>query len=161
MQTAATRVAEARATLAQKQQELQDAEGDYEAAEVRAPVDGTVVGRKGEPGKPADEAGDQLFQIATDLYALEVTLEAKPEVTKRIHPGQPATVMVLDLQSMGLPGTVKEVKETEVIVEFGSTMPGDPPRHARRCAASVRVSEPDGVRYHWRIWNSYRAACWS
>jgi len=38
VQTAATRVAEARATLAQKQQELQDAESDYEAAEVRAPV---------------------------------------------------------------------------------------------------------------------------
>jgi hypothetical protein len=64
-----------------------------------------------------------LFQIATDLYALEVPLEAKPEVTKRIHPGQPATVFVLDLQSTGLPGMVKEVKESEVIVEFGSIMP--------------------------------------
>jgi len=123
-QTAATRVAEARAALAQRQQELQEAEGNYSAAEVRAPMDGTVVGRKGEPGQPAGDQGDQLFQIATDLYALEVPLQAKPEVTKRIHPGQPATVMILDLQSTGLPGTVKDVKETEIIVEFGSTIPG-------------------------------------
>ena len=124
VQSVSTRVAEARAMLAERQQELQNAENSYSAAEVHAPVEGTVVGRKGAPGEPADEQGDQLFQIATDLYALEVTLEAKPEVTKRIHPGQPATVMILDLQSIGLPGTVKEVKEKEVIVEFGGNVPG-------------------------------------
>ena len=123
VQTASTALAGARKIIAEKQQEVQESETDYAAAEVRAPLDGTVVGRSGEIGKPAEEAGKQLFQIATDLYAMEVTLEANPEVLKRLHPGQPATVLLLDLPGMGLPGTVKEIKETEVIVEFGNTLP--------------------------------------
>ena len=127
VQVATRRVADARAMVAQKQEELQESEKAYEGAEVRAPADGTVVARAGEVGKPADEAGNQLFQIATDLYAMEVTLEAKPDVLKRLHPGQSATVMVLDIPNMGLPGTVKEVKETEVIVEFQNTLLGIKP----------------------------------
>jgi multidrug resistance efflux pump len=123
VQAAATRVAEAKRLLAETQLQLQDAEGAYASGELRSPVDGTVVGRAGEPGRPAEEAGDQLFQIATDLYALEVPLEAKPEVVKRLHPGQQATVMVLDLQGGGFPGAVKEIKEAQVIVEFTSTLP--------------------------------------
>jgi hypothetical protein len=35
--------------------------------------------------------------------------------------------MVLDIPNMGLPGTVKEVKETEVIVEFQNTLLGIKP----------------------------------
>jgi len=122
-QAANLKLAEAKRILAEKQLELQDAEGGHEAGEVRSPVDGTVVGRNGEPGKPAGEAGDQLFQIATDLYALEIPLEAKPELVKRLRRGQPATVMVLDLQGGGFPGNVKEVKENQVVVEFTSTLP--------------------------------------
>ncbi len=113
--------------MLQKQDELQESENAYGQAEVQSPADGTVVGRTGEVGKPADEAGDKMFQIATDLYALEVTLEARPDVLKRIHPGQTATVMVLDIPNMGLPGAVKEVKETEVIVEFQNTLLGVKP----------------------------------
>ena len=123
LQTSANKVAEAKRILAEKQLELQDAEGAYGAGEVRSPVDGTVVGRSGEAGKSTQETGDQLFQIATDLYALEVPLEARPDVLKRLRPGQPATVLVLDLQGGGFPGNVKEVKETEAIVEFASTLP--------------------------------------
>ena len=122
---ASVKVNDAKNALTQKSRELEGTEGQYAAAEVHAPSDGVVVGRKGEAGKPAQEFGDQLFQIATDIYALEVPLLAKPEVLKRIHPGQSATVLVLDLQSAGIPGTVKEIKEKEgeIVVEFGSTVP--------------------------------------
>jgi len=122
-QAASFKVAEVKKILAEKQFELQTAEGAYGSGEVRSPIDGTVVARNGEPGKPAGEAGDQLFQIAADLYALEIPLEAKPDVVKRLHAGQPATVLVLDLQGGGFPGTVKEVRENLVIVEFTSTLP--------------------------------------
>ena len=115
----------ARKMLADRNQELEDAQSELEAAEVRSPVDGLIVGRKGEIGKLAAEAGGELFQIATDLYALEVVIEPPPDVLKRIHPGQPALVNVLDLQTGGMPGEVKDVKDKEgqVIVEFNSAMP--------------------------------------
>jgi HlyD family secretion protein len=123
VQDANNQLAAARKTLAQKQQELEDAEGDFQNAEVRAPASGLIVARKGEAGKPAQEAGEDMFQIATDLYALEVAIEPEPPVLKRLRPGSPALVLVLDLQSAGIPGAVKEIKGAEVIVEFNSSMP--------------------------------------
>jgi multidrug resistance efflux pump len=108
-------------------QQLEEAQTSLLAAEVHSPVDGTVVGRKAETGKPAMEAGDEFFQIATDLYALEVIVEPKPEDLKRIHPGQPALVLVLDLESQGMPGAVSEVKANQVIVQFNSNTPAIKP----------------------------------
>ena len=110
-----------------REQQVAGAVGDLEAADVRSPVDGTVVGRKAEIGKSAIEAGNEFFQIATDLYALEVTLEPKPEDLKRIQPGQQAMVLILDLQSQGLPGVVKEIKDNRVVVEFESNLPAIKP----------------------------------
>lgn len=113
----------AKKALAEKSQQLEDAQGAFEAAEVRSPVDGLIVGRKGDVGAPVRESGDQLFQIATDVYALEVAVEPKPDVLKRLRTGQPALVVVLDLQTSGMPGTVKEIKDTQAIIEFTSNVP--------------------------------------
>ena len=122
------KLAAAKRLLAQKSEELEDAQGAFEAAEVRAPVAGVIVGRKGELGKSARDSGDQLFQIATDLFTLEVVAgRRRRTISKRIHPGQQALVLVLDLQSAGMPGVVKEIKEPEVIVEFNSSMPAIKP----------------------------------
>jgi multidrug resistance efflux pump len=85
-------------------------------------VDGYVVSRKGEVGGSAG-ISDELFQIATDLYALEVAVEPKAELLKRIVPGQEALVLVLDLQNTAMPGVVREIKDNQIIVEFNSTLP--------------------------------------
>jgi multidrug resistance efflux pump len=127
VQSAMDQLSGAKKVLTDKGQELEQAQGAFEAAEVRAPVSGTVVGRKGEAGKPAQEAGDDMFQIATDLYALEITLEPNPEELKKIFPGQQVLVLVLDLQSAGMPGVVKEVKDSRATVEFTCTLPGIKP----------------------------------
>jgi multidrug resistance efflux pump len=113
----------AKKALAGKSQQLEDTQGAFEAAEVRAPVDGLIVGRKGELGKPVQESGDELFQIATDVYALEVAVEPPPEVLQRFWPGQPALVVVLDLQTGGMPGKVKEIQGAQAVIEFTSTVP--------------------------------------
>jgi hypothetical protein len=68
-----------------------------------------------------------LFQIATDLYALEVAVEPKAEILKRFAPGQPALVLVLDLQSAAMPGVVREIKDNQAIVEFNSVLPAIKP----------------------------------
>lgn len=126
-QTATEKLAALKKNLAQKSEELEDAQGAFESAEVRAPVAGIVVGRKGELGKSARDSGDQLFQIATDLFTLQVVADPKAADLKRIHPGQQALVLVLDLQSAGMAGVVKEIKDPDVIVEFNSSMPGIKP----------------------------------
>jgi multidrug resistance efflux pump len=117
----------AKKALDERNQQLETAQGALEAAEVRSPVEGLIVARKGEIGKPAQEAGDDLFTIATDTYALEVVLEPQPEMLKKIRPGQQALVILPDLQTGGMPGTVKEVKDGRAIVEFASTMPAIKP----------------------------------
>src|ERR1035441_1211788 len=110
-------VAGAKKIVAGKMQLLEEAQDNLSTAEVHSPVDGYVVSRKGEVGGSAGEPGDQLFQIATDLYAMEVALDPKPEMLKRIVPGQPALVLVLDLQNaaMPVPDTVNSVRSQKLL----------------------------------------------
>src|SRR5450756_160878 len=117
----------ARKIVADKMRLLEEAQGNLSAAEVHSPVDGYVVSRKGEVGGSGAELGDELFQIATDLYAMEVALEPKAEVLKRLAPGQPALVLVLDLQNAAMQGVVREIKDNQVIVEFDSALPAIKP----------------------------------
>ncbi|MBZ5728300.1 MAG: efflux RND transporter periplasmic adaptor subunit [Acidobacteriia bacterium] len=126
VQSAVAQWNSAKKALADRVRELDEAQANLQAAEVRSPVDGFVVARNGEAGKPVQEGGD-LFQIATDLYALEATVEPEPAVLKHIRPGQQALVLVLDLQSAGIPGDVKEIQGGLVVVEFGSTTPAIKP----------------------------------
>jgi multidrug resistance efflux pump len=119
-------VAGAKKIVADKVKALEDAQDNLAAAEVHSPVDGYVVSRKGEVGGSVGSS-DELFQIATDLYALEVAVEPKAEVLKRIVPGQPALVLVLDLQNTAMAGVVREIKDNQVIVEFNSTLPAIKP----------------------------------
>jgi len=123
VQSTLDEVASAQKILAGENQRLQDSQAAFEAADVHAPVDGLLVGRNGEIGKPAQEFGENLFQIATDTYALEVALEPEPPVLKRLRPGQPALVLVPDLQTPGITGDIKEIKGNRVVVEFNSTIP--------------------------------------
>jgi multidrug resistance efflux pump len=123
VQSALQEVASAQKILAGENQRLEESQAAFEAADVHSPVDGLLVGRNGEVGKTAQEFGDNLFQIATDMYALEIALEPEPPVLKRIRPGQPALVLIPDLQSAGITGDVKEIKGTQVVVEFNSTIP--------------------------------------
>ncbi|HTP31965.1 MAG TPA: hypothetical protein VMJ75_07315 [Candidatus Acidoferrales bacterium] len=117
----------ARKLVDAKTSELDEAQAQLSAAEVRSPVDGYVVSRKGEVGKPADGLGLDFFQIATDLYALEAELEPKAADVGRFIPGTPALALVLDVQSGAMEGRVKEIKDGKVVVEFGSANPAIKP----------------------------------
>jgi len=124
VQIALNALSDAQTALADRNRRMAEAQDNLQSAEVRSPVDGVVVARNGEPGKPAV---GELFDIATDMYALEVPLEPNPQQLQRIRPGQQALVLILDLQSAGLPGTVKEVKGNEVVVEFNCPLSGVKP----------------------------------
>jgi multidrug resistance efflux pump len=129
VQNAQKDVENARKFAADKRTQLDDAMDNLAASEVRSPVDGYVVAREGEIGKSAEGLGDRLFTIATDLFALEVVLEPKEEMMKKIIPGMPVTVSVLDADNGAFEGKVKEIneKDHQVIVEFGSANPSIKP----------------------------------
>jgi multidrug resistance efflux pump len=127
VQSALQEVAAAQKILADENQRLEDSQAAFEAADVHSPVDGLLVGRNGEVGSSAQEFGDNLFQIATDTYALEVVLEPEPPILKRLRPGQPALILIPDLGTPGITGDVKEIKGTQVMVEFDSPLPAIQP----------------------------------
>ena len=120
-QAALNDLSTAQKTVAERSAALAAARDNVQSGEVHSPVDGTVVARNGEIGKPA---GDDLFEIATDMFALEVVLEPEPAVLQRLRSGEAAMVSIPDLQNAGFAGQIKEIKDHAVIVEFNCTLPG-------------------------------------
>lgn len=104
--------------LEERAQEVEDSKSDLGAGEVRSPADGMVIARRGQAGDAVDRAMKDLFQIAVDLNALEVVVDPEPPVLARIHRGQSAVIQIAENPNEGIPGTVKGVKNNQVIVEF-------------------------------------------
>jgi len=100
--------------------DLESATAQAAGTEIRSPVSGIVVARKGEPGTMLGpgEAGD-LFEIAADLSQLAVAIQPDRAAMARIRPGSDALIFVAELPG-AIPATVKEVKGDEVIVAFTS-----------------------------------------
>ena len=113
----------AKRILADRTQQVETATAAMAANEVISPVDGLVVGRRGEVGKPAEEQGDQLFQIAVNPSLLQVAVEPEPPVLARIRPGMEALVVVPEMQTDAIPATVKAIEKTVVLVDFTSPSP--------------------------------------
>jgi HlyD family secretion protein len=120
-QAAADALVAAQKAVTDRSEALSAARNNLQSGEVRSPVDGTVVARNGEIGKPA---GDDIFEIATDLFALEVSVEAEPAVFQGLRPGEAAVVSIPDLQNAGFTGQIREIKDGKVTVEFNCTLPG-------------------------------------
>ena len=70
-----------------------------------------------------DLTSKDLFQIATDLTQLQITLTPSPEDLARIHAGQAVSIRVPDLSPDEIPGVVREVSRAEVTIDFTSPTP--------------------------------------
>jgi multidrug resistance efflux pump len=121
LQSALNELTSAQKAVANRNQELAAARDSMESGELHSPVDGTVVARNGEVGQPA---GADVFEIATDMFALEVAVEPEPQVLQRLRPGEPALVSIPDLQNAGFTGEVREIRDKAAIVEFNCTLAG-------------------------------------
>jgi HlyD family secretion protein len=102
---------------------LEDVQTDVAAGDVRSPVDGIVISRRGAPGEDVNRTMEDLFLIATAISALEIAVQPEPAVLPRIEVGQPASVHVAEMPNEAIPGTVREIKEGRVIVDFTSPTP--------------------------------------
>ncbi len=117
----------AQKTLDENNRELERVKVDLSSAEVHSPVDGVVVGRRGNAGDDVDRTMKDLFQIATGLSQLAVVVEPEPRVLARIRPGQPAVVTITEAQNQPLAAEVKNVEKGQVTVEFTSPDPSVKP----------------------------------
>ncbi|MGE5569390.1 MAG: HlyD family secretion protein [Rhodospirillales bacterium] len=91
------------------------------ATEIRSPADGLVIARPREVGEEVAAAAEVL-QIAVNLNALEAVVEPEPPVLARVRPGQEALIQTAELPD-AIPGKVKQIEGTRVIVEFTSPDP--------------------------------------
>src|ERR1039457_508250 len=109
-----------------KAKELDNAETQVASGEVRSPVNGLVVARRGQAGDAVDPAMKDLLQIAVDLSALEVAVDPDPRVLAQVKQGQAALVQVAEAPS-AIQGTVREIKAGRVFVDFTSPSPAIKP----------------------------------
>jgi len=86
-------------------------------------VDGIVVARKELQAQPVDPSMKDLLQIATDFTAWQTTLTPDAAVLPRIHTGQTAAIRAPELSPDPMTGTVREIRGTDVIVDFTSPAP--------------------------------------
>lgn len=111
----------AKRALEDKNSELENASEDVRGAEVRSPVTGTVVARHGVAGDEIEGGSHsaQLFDITTDISALEAVLEPEPPVLARLRPEMPALVILADVPEP-LNGSIQKIEGSQVIVAFSS-----------------------------------------
>jgi HlyD family secretion protein len=109
--------------LADRSASLEQANADIAAGEVRSPVDGMVVGRRGQAGQPVDRSVEDLLQIAVALTAMQVVIEPQPPVLARIRPGQAASIIMAEAPNGAIAGSVREVRGGQVIIDFVSPTP--------------------------------------
>ncbi|HLY07575.1 MAG TPA: biotin/lipoyl-binding protein [Rhizomicrobium sp.] len=102
---------------------LDRAKAELANEEIHSPADGIVIARRGQPGEPVDPSMKDLLQLGTDLTLLQVTVTPDPATLARIRAGQAASVKVPAISPDEMPGTVREVRGSDVIVDFTNPVP--------------------------------------
>ncbi|MDQ6760310.1 MAG: HlyD family secretion protein [Acidobacteriota bacterium] len=102
-----------------KSEDAAEAKAELAGAEVHSTVDGLIVSRRGQAGEPVDRSMVDLFQIATNLAALQVSLTPDSKVLPRIKAGQPALLEIAEAPG-GVLGSVREIRAGQVFVDFSS-----------------------------------------
>ena len=106
-----------------KQNELEDAGLDIAAANILSPVDGVIVARHAGPGEQINRAQPSLFEIGVNLADLQVSIVPdNPKLVARVHTGQAAVIEIAELAA-SIAGTVREVKDGQILVQFASPSP--------------------------------------
>ncbi len=124
-------------TLEDKREELESAKDNLEAANLVSPTDGTIIKLGVAAGGEVDRSMQSLIQIAVDPALMQIVVEPEPPILQRVQPGTPAMVVVPDVSGEGMEGQVKEIKGTQVIVEFSSPNPAI--KHGMTASARLKL----------------------
>ncbi len=110
----------------EKDRELDAVNLHAAAAEVRAPVEGLLVGVARQVGEQVTADIADLLSIATNLAELEAVVEPPPPALARIKPGQEALLAFPELPEPAY-GKVRDISGTQVIIEFAASNPAIQP----------------------------------
>lgn len=113
------RVDAARRPLDEYMQALDRAKLAAAAAEIRSPVTGMVVGCTKKLGEEVTPDVQDLFQIATDLSALEAVVEPGTEALGRLRVGQEALVIVTEAPD-AIAARITQIQGNQVVIRFAS-----------------------------------------
>lgn len=119
-------LAAARKLAEAKMQELDEAKADLGAGEVHSPVNGMVLARHGQAGEAVGRNVKDLFQIATDLTALQVMVAPEAAILPKIKPGQAAAIQIAEAP-VAIQGAVIKVEAGQVFISFTSPLPAIKP----------------------------------
>ena len=105
-------VASARATIQQRQASLDQATIDLERAEIRSPIDGTVISRTVDPGQTvaASLQAPELFKIAQDLSRIRIEAQVNEADVGAVGEGNTATFTVDAYPDRQFEGLVTQVR---------------------------------------------------
>ena len=112
----------AQSVFEQKNNDLEEAIAELGAGDVPCPADGIIMTRHGQVGEPVNRAMPALFEVAVNLGELQVAVSPDARTLTRLHSGQPAVIEIAEAPG-GIPGTVREVKQGQVLVDFSSPSP--------------------------------------
>ncbi len=127
------RVAKVSSDLDQQQKALDEKNAESAAmveqigqGDVKSPIDGTVIARKGKVGDDVDIDVPDLFRIAASLDWLRAVITAPNEMLDRVRVGQEAILQIAEAPD-AIVAKVTEVLDGRVSVEFQRPNPGVKP----------------------------------
>jgi HlyD family secretion protein len=113
----------ARKVLEEKTAALEEAKEDMKAATILSPAEGLIIKLAVDAGAEVDRSMRDLVQIAVDPALLEIVVEPEPPILEKLQPGQPALVTVPEAGPDAMQGQIKQIKDSQVIIEFTSPTP--------------------------------------
>lgn len=117
----------ARKLLQAKSDDVEGAKERVSAGEIISPVNGVVTGMRAKAGDTVDRSMRDFIVIATDLSTMEAVAEISSSQVQYVKQGQEAWVAVAESPDDLLPGTVKNVADGKVTVEFANPNPAIKP----------------------------------
>ena len=127
-----------RRVLQEKTEALEAAVADLEAGDVRSPVDGTLLACRAKAGDEVQPSMQDLFQIAIDISRLAVVVEPEPPVLALLEPGMEVEIRIAERPDEAIPGSVAEIDEDLVTIEFSSPGPDVKPGLTARVKIKLR-----------------------
>ncbi len=108
----AAQVKSARATIQQRQAALDQAMVDLDRADIRSPIDGTVISRTVDPGQTvaASLQAPELFKIAQDLSRIRIEAQVNEADVGSVAEGNTATFTVDAYPDRQFEGRVTQVR---------------------------------------------------
>ncbi len=118
-----TNLDEARKKLTELTTELEESDADLLVGDIKSPTNGILIGHKRSVGEEVTRDISDLFEIATDLGALEVIADIPADLAKKLAPGGRAFVQIAEAGPAPLNATIKQVTANQAVVEFTSPTP--------------------------------------